>query len=115
MILFDLLINKRRINLFEIILIIFLTCSIVLTFIGDKIWNEDDYLREIHHRDSHIFHRKNLQTYRKESNVSQVSNQDENFNDHDHRPKNEIPNEEDKRLNAKISDHKNLAIPAAEN
>ena len=109
MILFDLFVNKRRIDLFEIILIIFLACSIAMTYIGDKIWNEDEYLREIHHKDPHFLHKKHGIIYRRESNISGISNEDEypdeneNFKKHQH--KSETPLNK-KQKNSRKSDEK---------
>lgn len=85
-----------------------MACSIALTFIGDKIWNEDEYLRELHHRDHHLFHRKNRIIYRKESNLSNVSNENDYYNDHDHIENNEAPVEKE------IPDIKNVAVHVAD-
>jgi hypothetical protein len=88
MILLDFLINNRRLKLFEIILIVFLSCAVAMTFIGDKIWNEEEYLTKIpHHRDRHFFHYKNGRLFRLDSENSEVSNENEGSNGN----KNELP------------------------
>ncbi len=81
MIFLDLLINNRRLKLFEIILIVFLSCAVAMTFMGDKIWNEEEYLTKIpHHRDRHLFHYKNGRLFRLDSKNSEVSNENEGSN-----------------------------------
>lgn len=79
MILLDLLINNRRLELFDIILIVFLSCAVAMTFIGDKIWSEEESLTKVpHHRDHHLFHYKNGRLYRLDSENSEFSNSNEN-------------------------------------
>jgi hypothetical protein len=58
MIVFDLFINRRRINFPELLLIIIMTISVVFSFIGDKIWNEDEYLGERKNQHHPLHHRK---------------------------------------------------------
>ena len=54
-----------------------------MSFVGDKIWNEDQYFSEIHHKDHHNNHAKDEVVSRQDSNLSQTSldNKNENLQD----------------------------------
>jgi hypothetical protein len=101
MILLDLFINHRRLKLFEIFLIVSLTCSVALTFVGDKLWSEEEYLSQVHHRDNHIFHYKNGRLFRLDSENSEVSNENENSKEKEEEFGNAVIN-----LNEKVHDNK---------
>jgi hypothetical protein len=73
MILFDLFINHRRINLPQLIIILLLAMSVALTFIGDKIFTlftQDELkINTLDEEEANVMHTPKFRTKTREESV----------------------------------------------